>query len=140
MLKNKTSIDLIPGNSAALKRGDDIHMLNSNREASGMVLYKEATISLTDHLGNRIIMPDQTISHHASVPGDSGSPIVQFVNNAATIVGIHAGSVCIFESVFEGLGKTDVPAYVVDESGARVLCCVDMMHKTRQKNIPASDQ
>ena len=74
-------------------------MLRRHNQGNGTLLYKNATIyNYTDIVQTNMGLADYTSQH-----GDSGSPIIHKTSSTNTLVGLHTGRTCFYDSPTEGL-------------------------------------
>ena len=95
------------GNSAEVQRvSQPIHLFGIYIDDQGLLLFHNATVTAT--LDNRFTytLINQAIGHYDSERGDSGSPVITFVDNQAKIIGVHQGVGCMFTP--DGYGAIDV--------------------------------
>ncbi|ABK78101.1 hypothetical protein CENSYa_1479 [Cenarchaeum symbiosum A] len=100
---NGTETEVAWGRLADVERLQDITIYGWFNNGPGYLLFKNAT-EFTGHS----TFHNMGIGTYPSQLGDSGSAIVYHGGDAATIVGVHRGSVCTFESLSEYQPKLDV--------------------------------
>ena len=97
--ENNRIFDVVSGSLSDLSRNDTVHIVGRHNQGNGTLLYKNATIyNYTDIVQTNMGLADYTSQH-----GDSGSPIIHKTSSTNTLVGLHTGRTCFYDSPTEGL-------------------------------------
>ncbi len=100
-----TVIDVTQGVLSDVERGEILTIYGSITDGarSGSLLFKDAAINFArNHHTN------MGLSTYVSEAGDSGAPIIYHHNGESELVGVHEGTVCIFESISENQPRINV--------------------------------
>ncbi|ABK77853.1 hypothetical protein CENSYa_1230 [Cenarchaeum symbiosum A] len=100
---NGTVTEVAWGRLADVERLEEITIYGWYNNGPGILMYKNAT-----HLSFSGTLRNMGIGIYPSQGGDSGSAIVHHEGDAASIVGVHWGSTCVFDSNFEVPSLIDV--------------------------------
>ena len=108
--ENNNVFDVVSGSLSDLSRNDTVHIVGRYNQGSGTLLYKNATIydysAVQAHpelVNFTAVRTNIGIANYTSQVGDSGSPIIHKTSSVNTLVGVHTGLTCFYDSPTEGL-------------------------------------
>ena len=98
--ENNSVFDVVSGSLSDLNRSDTVHIVGRYNQGNGTLLYKNATVY---YLYDMVLRTNMGLADYTSQPGDSGSPIIHKTSSVNTLVGLHTGRTCLYNSPTEGL-------------------------------------
>ncbi len=94
---NGTIIDVSDGRLSDIPLGESLHIYGKYNNGDGLFFAKNATLH-----DRGVLFINMGIALYPSQGGDSGAPIIFQGEQTNSIVGVHKGGLCIFDSIFEG--------------------------------------
>ncbi|ABK78096.1 hypothetical protein CENSYa_1474 [Cenarchaeum symbiosum A] len=100
---NGTVTEVAWGRLADVERGQHLTAYGWFNNGLGNLMFKNVT-----EFHGGITFRNMGISEYETQTGDSGSAIVYHGGDTATLVGVHRGSLCMFDAASEGFPQVDV--------------------------------